>query len=312
MTTLSHFTVGPILAARREGADSAVVSLDLGLSAAEVGISDSGAALPDGTILSWDSVEEIARTESACFSVEDGRAERIQIYSEEFGRFYSLYPTPPHASRRADSAKMRRDAGRERDGGGERDGARFLQGGAPTMMAAGFPMHRIKGIDPMRDTELKVKAISPVFGEALDTCTGLGYTAIAMARTASKVMTIELDPAVHEICRRNPWSQELFTNPRIERVIGDAFEVVAGMPDESFARIVHDPPTMQLAGELYSGEMYRNLYRVLKRGGRMFHYVGDLNSAFGRSVAKGAARRLEEAGFRVTRRQEAFGLAAVK
>ena len=278
MTTLSRTTVGPLLAARREGLESAVVSLDLGMSEVEVELSDSGVVLPGGSVLDWDLVEEIGRAETACFHIEAGRAERIQVYSEEFGRYYSLYPTP----------------------------------GAPTMMAAGFPMHRIKNMDPARDTALKVKAISPVFGEALDTCTGLGYTAIAMARTASKVTTVELDSAVHGICRLNPWSRELFDNPRIERLVGDAFELVGKMADESFACIIHDPPTLQLAGELYSVEMYRNLFRVLKRGERMFHYVGDLESAFGRSVAKGAARRLEEAGFRVIRRAEAFGLLASK
>jgi len=49
----------------------------------------------------------------------------------------------------------------------------------------------------------------------------------------------------------------------------------------------------------------------LKRGGRLFHYIGDLDSTSGRVVAKGAVRRLQEAGFvQVERRPEAFGLVA--
>ncbi len=83
--------------------------------------------------------------------------------------------------------------------------------------------------------------------------------------------------------------------------------------DESFSRIFHDPPTFKLAGELYSGEFYSHLFRILKRGGRLFHYIGDLESTTGRVVAKGAVRRLQDAGFqRITRRPEAFGIAANK
>ena len=68
-----------------------------------------------------------------------------------------------------------------------------------------------------------------------------------------------------------------------------------------------------LAGELYSGEFYRHLYRVLARKGRLFHYIGDLESRSGRNVARGVVRRLQEAGFsRVVRRPEAFGVVAYK
>jgi uncharacterized protein len=174
-------------------------------------------------------------------------------------------------------------------------------------------MHRIKGIDPHEDTLRKMRSVAPVAGRVLDTATGLGYTAIAAARTADEVVTIELDPAVLEVARRNPWSQALFDNPKIRQIIGDSFDEVAKLPDESLARIFHDPPTFRLAGDLYSAVFYRQLFRVLKRGGRLFHYIGDLDSTSGRVVAKGAVRRLQEAGFtRVERRPEAFGLAARK
>jgi len=58
---------------------------------------------------------------------------------------------------------------------------------------------------------------------------------------------------------------------------------------------------------------YRRLVRVLRRGGRLFHYIGNLESKSGRIVARGAMRRLREAGFsRVVRRPEAFGLVAYR
>ena len=181
------------------------------------------------------------------------------------------------------------------------------------MLIAGFVMHRIKDIDPMQDTRGKIAAISPIVGRVLDTATGLGYTAIEASKTADEVITIELDPGVQEIARLNPWSQTLFYNPKIQQLMGDAYEVVQTFEDESFSRIIHDPPTFSLAGELYSGALYQQLFRVLKRGGRLFHYIGDPKSKASGGITKGALRRLQEAGFsRVVRRPEAYGVVAYK
>ena len=279
MIVLSRIHVEPVLTAKAEGKEAAVTSLDLNRSRTEVRLDDAGVALPDGGRISWADVEEIRENESACYLVRDGGIERIQFYSRVTDRFYSLLAT---------------DA-------------------APTMLIAGFPMHRIKGITPDEDTRCKIETVKPVVGRVLDTTTGLGYTAIGAARTADHVTTVEIDPTSLEVARLNPWSRELFDNPKIEQVIGDSFEVVPTLPDESFTRIFHDPPTFKLAGQLYSGEFYRELYRVLRRGGRLFHYVGDLNSAQGNTVGKGAVRRLQESGFtKVVRKPESFGLVAYK
>jgi predicted methyltransferase len=184
---------------------------------------------------------------------------------------------------------------------------------APTMLISGIPMHRIKGTDPQRDTLEKVKAVKPVAGRVLDTATGLGYTAIEVARTADSVVTVELDPAALQVARVNPWSQALFENPVITQRIGDSYDVVEEFDDETFTRIVHDPPVFSLAGHLYSGAFYAELYRVLERGGRLFHYVGDPQSKSGRNTTRGVMRRLQDAGFsRVRRRPRAFGVLAIK
>jgi len=181
------------------------------------------------------------------------------------------------------------------------------------MLIAGFTMHRIVDIDPLQDTLKKVATISPIVGSVLDTATGLGYTAIEAARTAQHVVTIELDPGAQQIARLNPWSQELFDNPKITQMMGDAFEVLPTFADAYFDRIIHDPPVFSLAGELYSGTFYQQLFRVLKRGGRLFHYIGDLNSKSSGTISKGVLRRLQEAGFtRVVRRPEAYGVVAYK
>jgi predicted methyltransferase len=279
MIVLSCVQTAPILAARHEGRVRVETSLDLGLTQSEVVAEPEGVALPDGQRLTWDCIEEINTNEAKCFLIEGNAAEKIQFFSPKFNRFYSLMPT-------------------------ER---------APTMLVSGIPMHRIKGIDPHEDTLRKVCTVAPVTGRVLDTATGLGYTAIEAARSAAEVLTIELDPTVLEVSRRNPWSRQLFDNPKIWQTIGDSAEVLRSLESESYSVIFHDPPTFRLAGDLYSGTFYRELFRVLRRGGRMFHYIGDLDSTSGQVVSKGAVRRLQEAGFgRVERRPEAFGLVATK
>lgn len=276
---LSHYHTAAMLSARREGRDSTVTSLDLGLTETEVLLEPERVVFPGGQWLAWEYVEEIGESESACFVVADGEADKVQRFSELLNRFYSLMPT-------------------------ER---------APTLLVSGIPMHRIKGIDPYQDTLLKIATIAPVTGRVLDTCTGLGYTAIEAAKTAEQVVTIELDPMVLEVAHLNPWSRSLFENPRIKQIVSDSFEEILDFEDSAFARIIHDPPMFSLAGELYSGAYYRHLFRLLKQRGRLFHYIGDLDSRSGRNVAKGVVRRLQEAGFsRIVRKPRAFGVVAYK
>jgi predicted methyltransferase len=276
---LAHYHTAGMLSARREGRNATLTSLDLGLTKTQVLLEPERVVFPDGQWLSWDRVEEIDGSESACYVVEDGEAEKVQRFSELLNRFYSLMPT-------------------------ER---------APTLLVSGIPMHRIKGVDPYEDTRLKIATIAPVTGQVLDTCTGLGYTAIEAAQTAERVVTIELDPMVLEVAHLNPWSRSLFEDPRIQQIVGDSFEEILGFEDRTFARIIHDPPMFSLAGELYSGAYYRHLFRLLKQRGRLFHYIGDLDSRSGRNVAKGVVRRLQEAGFsRVVRKPRAFGVVAYK
>ena len=280
MIVLSHYQAAPLLQARENGLTSLSHTPDLGLTKVEVFLNDRGVEYPNGQILAWSDIERIAIAENKCFIVEVDSIFEIKSFSEYTGRVYSLYPTAS---------------------------------GAPTMLVSGLPMHRIKGTDPYQDTLQKIKAIRPLLGKVLDTTMGLGYTAIQAARTAKQVITIELDEAAVEIARQNPWSQDLFSNPIIERHIGDSYDLVQEFADESFSSILHDPPVMSLAGELYSESFYRDLYRILKDGGRLFHYIGDPKSKSGRSTTRGVTRRLLASGFRkVVPRPNAFGVAAFK
>ncbi|MHB8645482.1 MAG: class I SAM-dependent methyltransferase [Thermomicrobiales bacterium] len=279
MVILSHIQARPLIAARDAGQPSATVSLDLGVTTVAVQLGADAVLFPNRQCLSWHAIAMIAREKSSCFVVRDNAAEKVSLFSDTLNRAYSLLPT-----------------------------AR-----APTILNAGFTMHRIVGTDPYRDTIEKIRSIAPIHGRVLDTVTGLGYTAIEAAKYADHVLTIEIDPTVLAIARLNPWSRSLFTNPKITRVVGDTFAEIGTLDDRQFARIIHDPPSVSLAGELYSGEYYRQLHRVLQRGGRLFHYIGNLESGHGGKVAPGVMRRLQAAGFtRVIRCPKAFGLVAYK
>jgi len=276
---LSYIQAEILLTAHRQGKTSIEVSPDLNLSTVTVALSDRGVTFPGGEQVNWQQVEQIRKADVNCFVLESNEIWPIQVFSEQTNRMCSLMPTKQ----------------------------------TPTMLIAGFTMHRIVDIDPMQDTRKKVATITPIVGRVLDTATGLGYTAIAAAKTAEQVVTIELDPGAQEMARLNPWSRGLFENPKIQQLMGDAYEVVPTFGDESFDRILHDPPVFSLAGELYSGVFYRELYRILKRGGRLFHYIGNLDSKSSGTVVRGALKRLQEAGFkRVVRRPEAFGVVAYK
>jgi len=194
---LSYVQVEPLFKARQRGQTTVEISPDLGLTSVKVTLTPEGVAFLTGERLDWRSIEKISKSEVNCFILEENTIRPIQVFSEYTNRVCSLMPTR----------------------------------GAPSMLIAGFVMHRIKDIDPMQDTRRKIAAISPIVGRVLDTATGLGYTAIEASKTADEVITIELDPGVQEIARLNPWSQALLHNPKIQQLMGDAYEVVQTFED---------------------------------------------------------------------------------
>ncbi len=276
---LSHLQMKELLAAQKRGETDATLSLDLNLSTVTVTLDADGVQLQPGERLTWEDVAFINEDENSCFHLTPESINKIQVFSPETNRLYTLYPTAS----------------------------------APTMLISGIPMHRIKESDPHRDTLAKVQTLRPLTGQVLDTATGLGYTAIEAAKTAAHVVTLELDPAGLEVARRNPWSQALFGNPKIEQRIGDSGELICDFADSSFDAILHDPPMFGLAGHLYSADFYRELYRVLKPRGRLFHYIANPDSKQGATITRGVIQRLTAVGFtKVTRRPEAFGVVAAK
>lgn len=279
LVVLSHIQANALLGAHAKGETTVTTSLDLNLTTTQVQLDGEGVHFVPGERLTWDDIAFIHEDENSCFQITPESIDKIQAFSEETNRHYSLYPTTH----------------------------------APTLLISGIPMHRIKESDPHRDTLAKVGTVQPITGQVLDTATGLGYTATEAAKSADRVITVEFDPAVLEVARRNPWSQRLFATPTIEQRIGDSADVIRSFADNMFDRILHDPPMFALAGHLYSAEFYRELHRVLKPRARLFHYIANPESKQGATITRGVLRRLEEVGFtRIQRRAEAFGVTAMK
>jgi uncharacterized protein len=81
-------------------------------------------------------------------------------------------------------------------------------------------------------------------------------------------------------------------------VLGDVAVAIAGLADQSFDAVLHDPPRFGIAGELYSQVFYDHLARVLRPRGLLFHYTGTPNKlTSGRDVPNEVANRLRTAGF---------------
>jgi uncharacterized protein len=279
MIVLSMYQVSPLFEFMKDEPSTTLVSPDLGLSEVPVQVDGAGVRFPGGEFLAWDDARTIADGEGRCFLLDEAGIQQVQIFSSTTNWSRSLFATE----------------------------------GAPTVLVSGFPMHRIKGTDPMKDTLAKIKSVKPIHGRVLDTATGLGYTAIEAAKSAREVVTVEIDPAGIAICQLNPWSRALFDNAKIGQIVGDIYDVVDDFEDESFDIIIHDPPTMNIAGDLYGEAFYRKLHRILTRRGKLFHYIGDPDSRAAGRITTGVIRRLQSAGFRrVDRRPDAFGVVAIK
>jgi len=128
-----------------------------------------------------------------------------------------------------------------------------------------------------------------------------------------KVYTFERDQAVVEICRLNPYSKELFENKAIELKAGDVFSEIKRFSDNTFDRIIHDPPTFKYSPELYSEKFYAELYRVLKKHGKMYHYAPLVHKMKGKNFPARIMKHLKSAGFqKVFYNERASGIVAMK
>jgi hypothetical protein len=232
----------------------------------------------DLTALNLDirQVKKALKKERAIFLFEDGRLRQLSVYEDGY---YQLVVT----------------------------------GEAPTLEIDGIQMHRTSLVKPFEDSRQKAESSVRSGDIVLDTCGGLGYTSIwALRLGAVKVDSCEPNPSVRLLRSLNPWSAE-FLDDRIVSHQMTSQEFLQTADDDYYDSVLHDPPRFSLAGELYSGEYYNRLAEVIRPGGRLFHYTGDpYSKGRPRKFVEGVIRRLSEAGFQCSRREDILGVEAVK
>ncbi|MDD2655694.1 MAG: RsmD family RNA methyltransferase [Candidatus ainarchaeum sp.] len=171
--------------------------------------------------------------------------------------------------------------------------------GKPILEIDGLRMHLVNEFKDVFDYSREVCRLLQIGkgDTVLDTCTGLGYTAIAASRLAKRVTTIEKSRAALTLAEWNPWSMELFHSNNITMIRGDSYEEVPRLKGK-FTKIIHDPPRFSRAGNLYSAEFYRRLASVSAEGALLFHYFGSLGMGR-RGVSVEIRRRLAKSGWEV-------------
>ncbi len=263
---ISGYHIAKLLECKSDGME---ISLDLGLTTSYVSRQGDMLLFPDGQAIKFGLLEKAHKKRNLqdCFSVEDNSL--LYLYLFENNTIYKLYE--PHID------------------------------WPPTLWINGSMMHTVSVSKPTEEAENKVKTIGTINGNALDTCFGLGYTSIELAkRGANTVRTFELSKSVIEIARMNPWSKKAFDNAKIKLENIDIYNAAKTLNDKEFDLVLHDPPNIKMEGNLYSLAFYKEIYRILKNEGRVYHFVGGgrIPHEYKVNYIKGVARRLLEAGFR--------------
>lgn len=174
--------------------------------------------------------------------------------------------------------------------------------GVPTFEIDGIKMLPTAKESPLDDARRKVALVEPRGKAILDTCGGLGYfAACCLDAGVAHLQSFEKNPDVLWLRTINPWSpdpQSAVAAGRLQLTHGDVASAIEALADASFDAILHDPPRFGIAGELYSQAFYDQLARVIRRGGRLFHYTGSPNKlTTGRDVPAEVTARLAKAGF---------------
>jgi predicted methyltransferase len=185
--------------------------------------------------------------------------------------------------------------------------------GAPTFEIDGIKMLPTSKESPFEDARRKVALIEPRGKVVLDTCGGLGYfAACCLEAGVAHIHSFEKNADVLWLRTLNPWSPDPdeigsdevdpdapASSGRLQLNHADVSQAIVQLADASMDALLHDPPRFGIAGELYSQAFYDQLARVLRHGGRLFHYTGSPNKlTSGRDVPREVEKRLEKAGFK--------------
>lgn len=261
---ITNYEAKQLLEAKNNMLKEVYVSTDLNLSKTKINSENGFFVFPDSQKLEESQLKKVIKDDTSCFLMQNNALIKIQSFSGQTNKFYKLVPTKD----------------------------------APTIEISGIRMHVTKGMTPVEDAKRKIESIAPVKGIVLDTCMGLGYTSIMASKTADFVFTCEKDENVVEIAQLNPWSKELFNNKKISILKTSIFDEIKAFKSNMLDAIIHDPPRLSLAAELYSLEFYKQLFRVLKKDGKLYHYTGAPGSKNRKiNLAKNVAQRLKTAGF---------------
>jgi len=249
-----------LLKAQKLGHTKTLASLDLGKTTELVLVGKDEFVFRGETV----SAKELERLkENTCYVLEGG-FKSIDFFGEDTNLYYKLKPTKDW----------------------------------PTLTLSSVPMHRFKRVSPKEDSKTKLDEITLIKGTVLDTCCGLGYTAIGATASAEEVITFEKDSNVLRIAEYNPYSEELFANKKIKLRQESVADGIKKLKSNYFDRIIHDPPTVSFAPELYEEAFYEELFRVAKKGAILYHYCPNPGKTKGGLFWPTIQKRLEKTGFK--------------
>jgi len=155
--------------------------------------------------------------------------------------------------------------------------------------------------------ESRIKYVEPANikkgDNILDFCFGLGYNSIAALKICKDITitAIELDQKILDEIPTNIVPKEYITeneiiskalqqkNDKINIIIGDGAKEIKKLPSDSFNAVFFDPFSPGKHKELWSLEIFKECYRIMKTEGRLTTY----------SCAKWMRNNLKEAGFKV-------------
>lgn len=258
-----HFNcIDQILKAQKSGASKVRVSLDLNLSRQTYLIKDGSLFLPDGISIELKQLEGIKSKQNKIYIFKNNQLSPLEIRRNGY---YKLVPTKS----------------------------------LPTLEINGIKMHRSKDIDPETDAMLKAQLVVSAKDNVLDTCGGLGYSALfALKRGAKQVVSTEKSEAVIQLRNLNPWINSEDTS-KIKLIHADITQEIDRFDNESFNSVLHDPPRFTSStGDLYGLHFYCQLYRVMTTSSKLFHYTGSPKKIKSQDTfIKNTIKRLMKAGF---------------
>ena len=92
----------------------------------------------------------------------------------------------------------------------------------------------------------------------------------------------------------------------------NVFDEIKVFKSNMFDIVIHDPPRLSMATELYSFDFYKQVFRVLKNNGKLYHYTGSPGSKNRKiNLIGNVSKRLKQAGFKNIEKVH-YGLKAVK